>query len=71
MESLEDADYSDQLHKIKIPSLLLWGQYDFMLCRQMLVRPRWPTLVPLIKNWFYFSHSGSSSNGNRDRPGRG
>ena len=29
LESLETADYSSQLYKIKIPSLLLWGQYDF------------------------------------------
>ncbi len=31
MESLEGVDYSDQLYKIKIPSLLLWGQYDFVV----------------------------------------
>ena len=29
LESLESADYSNQLYKIKIPSLLLWGQFDF------------------------------------------
>jgi pimeloyl-ACP methyl ester carboxylesterase len=29
LQSLEVADYSDQLYKIKIPSLLLWGQFDF------------------------------------------
>ncbi len=29
LKSLEDADYSNQLYKIKIPSLLLWGQFDF------------------------------------------
>jgi pimeloyl-ACP methyl ester carboxylesterase len=29
LKSLESADYSNQLYKIKIPSLLLWGQFDF------------------------------------------
>jgi pimeloyl-ACP methyl ester carboxylesterase len=29
LQSLEMANYSDQLYKIKIPSLLLWGQFDF------------------------------------------
>jgi pimeloyl-ACP methyl ester carboxylesterase len=29
LKSLEGADYSNQLYKIKIPSLLLWGQFDF------------------------------------------
>jgi pimeloyl-ACP methyl ester carboxylesterase len=29
LESLETADYSSELYKIKVPSLLLWGQYDF------------------------------------------
>jgi pimeloyl-ACP methyl ester carboxylesterase len=31
LQSLESASYSDQLYKIKIPSLLLWGQYDFIV----------------------------------------
>jgi pimeloyl-ACP methyl ester carboxylesterase len=29
LKSLESANYSNQLYKIKIPSLLLWGQFDF------------------------------------------
>jgi pimeloyl-ACP methyl ester carboxylesterase len=29
IESLQTANYSDQLSIVKIPSLLLWGQYDF------------------------------------------
>ncbi len=29
LKSLEGADYSNQLYRIKIPSLLLWGQFDF------------------------------------------
>jgi pimeloyl-ACP methyl ester carboxylesterase len=29
LQSLESANYSDQLYKVKIPSLLLWGQFDF------------------------------------------
>ena len=31
LQSLESASYSDQLYKITIPSLLLWGQYDFIV----------------------------------------
>jgi len=31
LESLESADYSNQLYKVKIPSLLLWGRYDFVV----------------------------------------
>ncbi len=31
LKSLESANYSDQLYKIKIPSLLLWGQFDFVV----------------------------------------
>ena len=31
LKSLEGADYSGQLYKIKIPSLLLWGQFDFIV----------------------------------------
>ncbi len=29
LESLEPLSYTDQLYKITIPSLLIWGQYDF------------------------------------------
>jgi pimeloyl-ACP methyl ester carboxylesterase len=29
LRSLESTDFSDQLYKIEIPSLLLWGQFDF------------------------------------------
>jgi len=29
LQSLQAASFSDQLYKIKIPSLLLWGQFDF------------------------------------------
>jgi pimeloyl-ACP methyl ester carboxylesterase len=29
LKSLETANYSGQLYKVKIPSLLLWGQFDF------------------------------------------
>ncbi|GAC1419107.1 MAG: alpha/beta hydrolase [Flavisolibacter sp.] len=29
IESLQNANYSDQLYKLKIPCLLVWGQYDF------------------------------------------
>jgi pimeloyl-ACP methyl ester carboxylesterase len=31
LKDLENANYSDQLYKIKIPSLLLWGQFDFVV----------------------------------------
>ena len=29
LQSLQTANFSDQLYRIKIPSLLLWGQFDF------------------------------------------
>lgn len=29
LQSLEDVSYTNQLNKITIPSLLIWGQYDF------------------------------------------
>ena len=29
LESIEPISYTDQLYKITIPSLLIWGQYDF------------------------------------------
>ncbi|MEO6838260.1 MAG: alpha/beta hydrolase [Ginsengibacter sp.] len=29
LESIEPLSYTDQLYKITIPSLLIWGQYDF------------------------------------------
>ena len=29
LQSLEDVSFTNQLYKIKIPSLLIWGQYDF------------------------------------------
>ena len=29
LQSLEEVTYTNQLNKIKIPSLLIWGQYDF------------------------------------------
>ena len=29
IQSLERAEYSDQLGKIVIPTILLWGKYDF------------------------------------------
>ena len=31
LQSLQAADYSDQLYKIQIPSLLVWGQFDFVV----------------------------------------
>jgi pimeloyl-ACP methyl ester carboxylesterase len=31
LESLESLSYSDQLYKIEIPTLLLWGQFDFVV----------------------------------------
>jgi pimeloyl-ACP methyl ester carboxylesterase len=29
LQSLEDVNFTNDLNKIKIPSLLIWGQYDF------------------------------------------
>jgi hypothetical protein len=31
LESLESTTFSDQLFKVETPSLLLWGQYDFVV----------------------------------------
>ena len=31
METVNSANYSGQLYEIQIPSLLLWGQYDFVV----------------------------------------
>jgi pimeloyl-ACP methyl ester carboxylesterase len=57
MESLEVADYSDQLYKIKIPSLLLWGQYDFVVPPNV-GQSALANLGSSYKNLVLFSHSG-------------
>ena len=31
LQSIEPLSYTDQLYKITIPSLLIWGQYDFVV----------------------------------------
>lgn len=35
VESLQNVNYSNQMGKIKIPSLLLWGKYDFTVPRSV------------------------------------
>jgi pimeloyl-ACP methyl ester carboxylesterase len=57
MESLENADYSDQLYKIKIPSLLLWGQYDFVVPPNV-GQAAMANLGSSYKKLVLFSHSG-------------
>ena len=57
LESLESADYSDQLHKIKIPSLLLWGQYDFVVPPNV-GQAAVANLGSSYKKLVLFSHSG-------------
>ena len=57
LESLESANYSDQLHKIKIPSLLLWGQYDFVVPSNV-GQDALANLASSYKKLILFSHSG-------------
>jgi pimeloyl-ACP methyl ester carboxylesterase len=57
LESLESADYSDQLYKIKIPSLLLWGQYDFVVPPNV-GQDALANLASPYKKLILFSHSG-------------
>jgi len=57
LESLESADYSDQLNKIRIPSLLLWGQYDFVVPPKV-GEDAMNSLGSSYKKLVLFSHSG-------------
>jgi len=57
LESLEIADYSDQLYKIKIPSLLLWGQFDFTV-PPVLGEDGMRNLGSAYKKLVLFPHSG-------------
>ena len=57
LESLEIADYSDQLYKIKIPSLLLWGQFDFTV-PPVLGEDGMRNLGSANKKLVLFPHSG-------------
>jgi pimeloyl-ACP methyl ester carboxylesterase len=57
LESLENADYSNQLYKIKIPSLLLWGQFDFTV-PPVLGEDGMRNLGSSYKKLVLFSHSG-------------
>ena len=57
LESLESADYSDQLYKIRIPSLLLWGQYDFVV-PPIVGQEAMGRLGSSYKELVLFSHSG-------------
>lgn len=57
LESLESADYSNQLYKIKIPSLLLWGQFDFTV-PPVLGEDGIANLGSSYKKLVLFAHSG-------------
>jgi pimeloyl-ACP methyl ester carboxylesterase len=57
LESLESEDYSDQLFKIRIPSLLLWGQYDFVV-PPIVGQEAMARLGSSYKELVLFSHSG-------------
>src|SRR4030095_8089360 len=57
LESLETADFSDQLYKIRIPSLLLWGQYDFVVPTEV-AQDAMVHLGSSYKELVLFSHSG-------------
>ena len=57
LESLESANYSDQLYKIKIPSLLLWGQYDFIV-PPVVGKDGMANLGSSFKKLVLFPHSG-------------
>lgn len=57
LESLESADYSDQLYKIKIPSLFLWGQYDFVVPPNV-GQDAMANLGSSYRKLILFSHSG-------------
>jgi len=57
LQSLEGIDYSDQLYKIRIPSLLLWGQYDFVVPPSV-GQAGMTNLGSTYKKMVLFSHSG-------------
>ena len=57
LESLESAEYSSQLYKIKIPSLLLWGQFDFTV-PPVLGEDGMRNLGSAYKKLVLFPHSG-------------
>jgi pimeloyl-ACP methyl ester carboxylesterase len=57
LKSLEGADYSNQLYKIKIPSLLLWGQFDFTVPPDV-GEDGITNLGSSYKKLVIFSHSG-------------
>jgi pimeloyl-ACP methyl ester carboxylesterase len=57
LQSLEKASYSNQLYKIKIPSLLLWGQYDFTVPKGVAM-DAYNNLGSFYKKLVMFPHSG-------------
>ena len=66
LKSLESADYSNQLYKIKNPSLLLWGQFDFTV-PPVVGEDGITNLGSSYKKLVLFSSFRASSNGNRYR----
>ena len=57
LKSLESVDYSNQLYKIKIPSLLLWGQFDFTVPPDV-GEDGITNLGSAYKKLVFFPHSG-------------
>src|SRR5215831_13319477 len=57
LESLNSASYSDQLYKIKIPALLLWGQFDFVV-PPVVGEDAMTNLGSSYKKLVLFPHSG-------------
>ena len=57
LECLEKANYSNNLYKIKLPSLLLWGQYDFTVPRGVAL-DAYTNLGSAYKKLVLFPNSG-------------
>jgi pimeloyl-ACP methyl ester carboxylesterase len=57
LEGLDSDSYSNQLYKIKIPSLLLWGQYDFVV-PPVIGQDGMTNLGSTFKKMVLFPHSG-------------
>lgn len=66
LQSLEDVSFTNQLYKIKIPSLLIWGQYDFNVPIRT-GRNALQNLGSSFKHLFIMPHSGHTPmNGDTD-----
>lgn len=66
LQSLEGVSFTNQLYKIKIPSLLIWGQYDFNVPFQSGINAL-NNLGSGYKHLFIMPHSGHTPmNGDTD-----